>query len=239
MRFLVTRPERPGIRTAERLAEAGHSALRDPLVTLRFFPPDRLIEDMPDALIVTSASAVRGLKDHPDLPKIVGLPVWTVGGRTTEALREAGFTNFATETPDAARLASALKNMPETPQHFVHIAGMDRAADFTGLMTDAGHRLDIVEIYSADPAQALSEEAQEALQGDAIDAVLHYSRRTAEIFVRLVKADGLREKAFALQHFCLSDNIAKPLRVAGAEHVSSAVEPNEDALFDLIAAQAR
>jgi uroporphyrinogen-III synthase len=239
MRFLVTRPERPGIRTAERLVEAGHDALRDPLVTLRFFPPKHLVEDMPDALIVTSASAVRGLKDHPDLTRIIGLPVWTVGGRTTEALRDAGFTNFVAETPDAARLASALKNRPEAPTHFVHIAGMDRAADFSELLSDAGHRLDIVEIYSADPAQALSDEAVAALSGGAVDAVLHYSRRTAEIFVRLVKAADLREKAFALQHFCLSDNIAKPLRVAGAGHVQSAAEPNEDALFDLIAAQAR
>ena len=47
---------------------------------------------------------------------------------------------------------------------------------------------------------------------DKIDAVLHFSRRSAENYVNGAKDAGLAAKALAPRQLCLSAQVAEPLR---------------------------
>src|SRR5262249_51329671 len=90
-------------------------------------------------------------------------------------------------------------------------------------------------VYRATAAERLPGEAEQAIAAGELDAVLHYSRRSAETFVRCAAATGQRERALALLHFCLSAQVAEPLGEAGAVQLRIAPRPEEDALLELIA----
>lgn len=233
MKILVTRPERPARRTEDRLRRAGHDVLVDPLLTLSFHPPERLLDArLPDALVLTSSNGVRAIARHPDLPRLQGLPLWTVGLRTTMAAREIGFANPVAEAPDVKTLADALRK--KGPQRLLYIAARVRAGELSELLPE--HDVETKIVYTADPASALAPETAEALRKGQIDAVLHYSRRLAEAYLALAAAAGLAREALAPVHFCLSENVAVPLRAAAAGAIRIAAVPREDALLSLLPA---
>ncbi|MGQ4273608.1 uroporphyrinogen-III synthase [Terrihabitans sp. B22-R8] len=229
MRLLVTRPERPAVRTAERLRAMGHEPVCEPLLSLRFAPPARLLGAMvPDGVILTSANAARAIASHQDLARLVPLKLWTVGERTSRAARELGFGNLQSEAPDLVRLAGLLlKTAPAL--NLLHIAGEDRAGDLGAMIAGAGHEVETLVVYKADQEDAISAETKRALEAGEIDAVLHYSGRTAAAYLRLTEPFLAADRA-PPSHICLSEAVAAPLRKRGAD-VHVATDPDENALM--------
>jgi uroporphyrinogen-III synthase len=80
----------------------------------------------------------------------------------------------------------------------------------------------------------LPESLIDALKAGEIDAVLHFSRRSAENYVAGAKSAGVVGPALAVRHFCLSAQVAEPL--AGASHIMIAARPDEATLIELVAA---
>ena len=233
MHILVTRPAEPAARTAARLAALGHEPLLDPVLTLEFAPPEHLIGEVPpDAVVLTSANGVRALEGHADLASLVVLPLWTVGTRTSEAARELGFVVMG-EAEDLKGLADLLGDRP-APLRLLHIAGEHRAGDLGELLALAGHVVETRVVYRAARNAGLAPETQAALREGSLNAVLHYSRRSAETFIALAAEAGLSEAALQLRHLCLSNEVASPLRALGAADVLVAETPNEDALLALL-----
>jgi uroporphyrinogen-III synthase len=73
-----------------------------------------------------------------------------------------------------------------------------------------------------------------AVERGQIDAVLHFSRRSADNFVAAAKAAGLMTQALAPRQLCLSQPVAEPLRAAGAHDIAIASRPDEAALLKLL-----
>jgi uroporphyrinogen-III synthase len=71
-----------------------------------------------------------------------------------------------------------------------------------------------------------------ALKVGEVDAVLHFSRRSAENYVAGANAAGMAQAALAVRHFCLSAQVAEPL--AGADRIAIAARPEEAALIALL-----
>ena len=230
MAVLVTRPERASAHTAARLAALGHEALVEPLLDLHFMPPERLVPPVPDAVIITSSNGARAVARHPDLAKLIPLPLWTVGARTSAAARELGFT-VRGEAPDAAGLGALLGAEPE--QRFLYIAAENRSADFAVLAPQ--HIVDVCVVYRATPRAAFSSETIEALKSGRVTSVLHYSRRLAGTYLILAEAADIRAEAVKPRHLCLSEHVAEVLRTVNAPEIRVAAEPREDALLALLA----
>jgi len=76
----------------------------------------------------------------------------------------------------------------------------------------------------------------EALKAGEVDAVLHFSRRSAENYAAGARQAGIAEPALAVRHLCLSAQVAEPL--AGAGQVTIAARPDEAALIALLQAPA-
>ncbi len=74
----------------------------------------------------------------------------------------------------------------------------------------------------------------DAFARDAIEAVLHYSRRSALAFVGATRHAGLEISALALPQVCLSEPIAAALREAGASRPIVAKAPTEADLLDAL-----
>ena len=93
----------------------------------------------------------------------------------------------------------------------------------------AGWRLDIVETYEARPLAHWPADVLAALNAGEIACALHYSPRSAALFLDLAGA-----AAGQCRHICISSAAGAPLARAGLSfHVSA--RPDEDSMFALLA----
>jgi uroporphyrinogen-III synthase len=71
-----------------------------------------------------------------------------------------------------------------------------------------------------------------ALKTGAVDAVMHFSRRSADSYRAGASQAGISGPAMAVRHLCLSAQVAEPL--AGANRIVIAARPDEAALLELL-----
>lgn len=228
MRVLVTRPETDAQRTARRLEALGHECLAVPLMELRPLPfewPDAT----PDVIVVTSASAIAAL---PDVEvAALSTPVFAVGERTADAARTRGFFDVRGGGGDATALLATIAAALPASARLLYLAGVDRKPVLEAGLTDRGYAVDVREVYEVVPVDTLPVPLAQALDRGAIDAALHYSRRSAAIFCRLVVNVGFGPAVVAMRHHCLSADAAKPLHALGAKYLTIAEHPTEAALL--------
>jgi uroporphyrinogen-III synthase len=225
VRVLVTRPPELAARTARLLSALGHQPLLAPV--LEIAPTGAAPPDGPfDVLLATSAQAFIGLTPP---ARLRFAPLACVGEKTAEAGRAAGLS-VSIVAPRAETLAQWL--IGEKAQcSALYLAGRERKPILEERLREAGWRLEIVETYDARPVAAWPVEVETALMRDEIDAILHYSSRSAELALALTGADV----ASRLWHFCLSPEIAAKCRVAApAERIVTASHPDEDSIMTLL-----
>lgn len=236
MRLLVTRPETDAERTAAALRRHGHVVVIAPL--LRIEPVlDAPIDAQPwGAILITSANAAAALALHERKSALIDIPVFAVGDRSAEAMRASGFADVVSAggaVADLMRLAvERLK--PQAP--LLYLAGEDRAGDVAGALHAKGFIVHTVVLYRAVVAALLPKDAVAALTA-GLDGVLHFSARSAEAYIESARAAGVLSRALEPAQFCLSEQIAAPLRRAGAARIRVTTRPNEAALIELICAQ--
>ena len=229
MRVLITRAAADGERTAAMLAERGHGAVLAPVATIRptgaALPAGRF-----DAVAATSRHAFADLDATLDRR----LPLFAVGRRTAEAARAAGFRDVRVGTGDAPALADLLRLTLPRPVRLLYLAGRDRKPALEDALASAGYGVAVAEVYAAEPCAVWPVEVRDALKRSAIDAALHYSRRSLDLALALAARNGLEDAFLLLHHFCLSADSAEPLLERRAFTVGVAERPDEDALLALL-----
>ena len=73
-----------------------------------------------------------------------------------------------------------------------------------------------------------------AFAANGIEAVLHYSRRSARAFLEAARSAGVEISALSVPQCCISDGVATVLRDAGATQVMVAASPDENAVFGVL-----
>jgi len=242
--ILITRPAPDDQATAEVLRAKGHDVLRAPM--LRYEPvafqidPDLSV----DALLVTSANALRALAETPMPGRWRNIPLFAVGDRTARAARAAGFERIEVADGDGASLrdlvvarmrTKAARSKPaKKPAGLLYLAAADRAVDLGGELEAFGFNVVTVTTYRMIATPELPAAVCDAFSANRIEAVLHYSRRSGRAFIDAVRAAGVEISALAVPHCCISDNVASVVRDAGASQVAVAQTPDENALFDAL-----
>lgn len=137
-RLVIVRPEPGNTRTATAARRAGWRVDQMPLFAVRplaWVPPDPAGFD---ALILTSANAVR--HGGTGLAALRALPVLAVGEATASAAHRAGFTVALAGTADGAALAAEARRGGY--QRLLHLAGREHRA-----LADAT----VVPVYASEP----------------------------------------------------------------------------------------
>ena len=186
------------------------------------------------AVIITSANAPGAIAAHPARAALIKLPLFAVGRRSADAARQAGFTDVTSaggDVRDLVRLIAARRADASGP--LLYLAGEDRAADLIGELTARGIAAEMRIVYRAVTAP-FPPELIAALQAGEIDAVLHFSKRSADNYLAGAGQFGLLAQALAPRHVCLSQQIAEPLAAAGARQIAVAPRPDEAALIELL-----
>lgn len=234
MRLLVTRPVPSHGKTLQQLEDRGHTVFHAPVLhleALAYVLPNR----MPDALIATSAHVFEFLQKDVWVAESLSLPLVAVGARTARAAEDFGFRDVRFFAENATTLARVILDDFAPATRFLHLSARDRSRDFSKLLPQ--YPIDHCAIYAARAADTLPPAILGALEKGGIDGVLHYSRRSAQLFVSLLEQAGLTFAALQdLRHFCLSENVAEPLRTAGAARIVIASAPYEKALMETISA---
>lgn len=234
VRLLVTRPEPDGERTAAALRRRGHEVIVAPLLRVDAVPNVDFGAGPWTGIIVTSRNAVRALERHPRAHGLFGLPVFVVGRRTAEGARAAGFTDIISADGDAqalVRLVLARRRAADGP--LLYLAGADRTGDVEGALAQAGVAVETVVVYRAVMVKELPMPVRAALAAGELDGVLHFSRRSADIYLNCARSAVMLDSALVPSHYCLSRQVAEPLAAAGAAKIAIAARPEEAALLDL------
>jgi uroporphyrinogen-III synthase len=226
MHVLITRPLRDAQMTAQALRARGHEVLISPV--LEIIGTGASIATTSggpwDGVIATSAQAFDYL-DTEGRATIQHLPMFVVGTRTAQAAHNTGFKDIRIIAPHASELVTALAK--QAPQHFLYLAGQDRKSDLEGGLAASGHTLTALVVYEARAATGLSPQALGAMREGRLDAVLHYSRRSAALFAQLVQQAGLGEELYRLRHVCISRDAADGM----SQHCVIAKSPDQEGLF--------
>jgi uroporphyrinogen-III synthase len=185
------------------------------------------------AVIITSSNALRVLSAG-QLAPLLRLPLYAIGERSAEAARAVGFREVRWSHGDADALVHlvAERYANESAPH-LYLAGEHRAAGVAGALGRKGIKVATVVVYR-NMTTGFPLELIDAVERGMIDAVLHFSRRSAENFLAGAKSAGLVAQALTPRHLCLSEQVAEPLKAAGARNVAAARRPDETALLELL-----
>lgn len=231
MRVLVTRPEEAARRTAARLSTLGHEPVLMPL-----FRPEYLVipDEAPEpfsALALTSANAVTALEKAGAIELWRDLPVFTVGNKTAEAARNAGFRDIRSANGGGHKLAVLIRDQ-ELDGTLCYFAGEPRSPSFEDGLEEFGIRFETRICYRMVPV-TYSPETLADIFANPIDSVLLYSSETANRFFELLEKSESKVAPHT-RFLCLSPNIAACVSSEFSSRSFAAAEPNEEQLFSLL-----
>ena len=239
MAVLVTRPHPDDETTAASLRARGFDVLRAPMLR---FEPVAVHEDLNarySAVIVTSANALRGIEPHLKGHRMLELPLFAVGDHTAAAARRAGFTHVVSANGDAANLrdlvlASLKAKELKKASTLLYLAGAEISRDLASELEESGFRVVTQTTYRMIAVKSLPRETCDAFAANQVEAVLHYSQRSARAFLDAARAAGVEISALAIPQCCISATVASVVRDAGATQVVVAATPDENALFEAL-----
>ena len=212
MRLLLTRPKSDDDPLPGLLETAGHSIIIEPLLSVESLQPAAFIEVLLQAVVATSANAIRAAKSSALLAPVLELPLFAVGTATATAARDAGFKHIV-EGPGTARdlVAFMLARLQPQEGGILYFRGEHVAFELAPELTQAGLIVQECIVYRAVPAVSFTVPTLKALRQGKIDGVVLLSPRTAAIYAGLVSAAGLSPEIRKPAHYCLSDRVAAPL----------------------------
>jgi uroporphyrinogen-III synthase len=239
MAVLLTRPSPDNEASRDDLRGRGFEVLLAPM--LRFEPAP--FADDPDAnyqaVIVTSANALRAIGGALAQSPLRKLPLFAVGEHTASVARELGFAEVIVAKGDAAALRDRVlqsvraKDLKKR-RALLYLAGADIAHDLAGELTQHGLEVVTQTTYRMVALATLPRTVCDAFASDEVDAVLHYSRRSAAAFLEAVRNEGIEISALSVPQCCISANVAAVLHEAGAAQVKVAASTDERALFEAL-----
>jgi uroporphyrinogen-III synthase len=236
---LVTRPHPDDETTAAGLRARGFEVLLAPMLRFEAVAFHEDADADYGAVIVTSANALRGIESQLKASRLLKLPLFAAGEHTATAARDIGFKHVISAKGDAASLrdlvvagvkAKALKKTSP----LLYLAGADLARDLAGELAERGFTVVTQTTYRMIPLSSLPYEVCDAFAANRVEAVLHYSRRSARAFLESVRAAGVEISALSIPQCCISAAVASVVRDAGATQVMVAAAPDENAVFAVL-----
>jgi uroporphyrinogen-III synthase len=232
-RALVTRPAEDAEEIVAALRDRGMEAVLAPM--MRVVHRDRNIDAdaaRAQTILFTSRNGVRAfcaICDRRDVP------VLAVGDSTARLAVERGFGSVQSaggDSADLARLAAERLRPADGP--LLHAAGETVAGTLSETLSAAGFQVVRRPIYAAEPVDALSPAAVEALSGDMLVFVLLFSPRTARLFAERVRNAGLEPCLARLTAVCLSPAVAAETEGSDWARRAVAARPTTGALLEAL-----
>ncbi|MFQ5533472.1 MAG: uroporphyrinogen-III synthase [Sphingomonadales bacterium] len=232
MRILITRPRADAEPLAATLIAHGHDAIIEPMLDIRPVTGRPLNLDGVQAVLATSANGVRALAGVSDER---AMPIYAVGDATARQALALDFTNIRSAAGDVRSLSTLVaRDFDPRDGTLIHVAGSHLAGDLTSELQRRKFTIRREVLYCARAARRLSDHVRAALSGGAIDAIMFFSPRSADIFVNLVVQAELGPACRGTAALCLSKAVADNVTSLPWARVAIASEPTQASLLKLI-----
>ncbi|KQV73189.1 uroporphyrinogen-III synthase [Rhizobium sp. Root1220] len=235
MRVLVTRPLHSGQRTARRLRDMGHEPVLLPLSRPVHDPVAALtgLTNTDGAIAVTSAEAIHAIAARrTELAAHFNRHLFAVGEATAAQARAAGFRSVTPSGGSGNDLADAIAAKTHGP--VLYLAGSPRAETFETRAGEVGLTVTVAESYRMEPVKVDAGMLRSILAGGRLDAVLFYSRQTAETFFHISEIEAHPDKVAGTRLLCLSASVAEAVPLFLRKNVGIAATPKECSLLSLL-----
>jgi uroporphyrinogen-III synthase len=199
---------------------------------IRFIDGPAISFDGVQAFLASSANGVRAIAIRSPRRD---LPLFAVGPQTALAARAAGFADVRDADGNAEDLADTVSRWLDPRQGtLLHAGGRDQKGNLAAALEASGFRVRTEILYEANLEQSLSAEAQAALAGGTLDAVMLFSPRTAGAFADIVTRSGLSSHCRAMVALCISAAARTALAPLTFAEIRVAKRPNQDSMLDLL-----
>jgi uroporphyrinogen-III synthase len=225
---LITRPTSDAETTYSELEEIGVASFIEPMLHVNYLEPKIKINT--EKIIITSGHAARALSNIAKDIKIIA-----VGKHTEQVAMELGFTDIEHADGDSKALVDFIKAKYSPPNDsFIYAAAPITAGNLQEGLQKCGFNIRKIEVYEALPAEKLSDECITKLKQQAFDLIVFYSPRTAEVFASLITKHALEQTLITTRAFCLSKNVAEPIKKLQFAKINVAKKPENQYLLELI-----
>ena len=191
--IVVTRAKGDEHELTEALQELGHAVIHEPITeiflnhTMRAHI-DLLLQDEPNAILVTSKHAVQALALLSDIRDIC---ILAVGTATMEYAMSLGFSRVYDTGGTLESMLDYIQGGYDEDARFVYISGEHIRSDLPEILASFGMRCERVVAYQAIASEALSDTLVAQLKRGQLDAITCFSPRNAEIFIELLERAGM------------------------------------------------
>jgi uroporphyrinogen-III synthase len=219
--LILTRPAPQAEAFAAEVATRWAGAVRIILSPLLQIVPVSITADLTGVkgVIFTSAHGVAASLTA-DLPR--GLTAWCVGEKTAQLAAEAGYDAVAGPS-DGARLADKIISR-RPPGPLVHLHGFHTRGSISEWLTNAG--IGCIDVIAYDQiAQSLTDEAFDALHGNAPVILPLFSPRTATIL------DSQSPFSAPVHLIVMSTAVQGAAAAIGVRSLTVAATPDADAMI--------
>lgn len=232
MRILVTRPQEDSREISQTLEAMGHDVVAAPLLHIQFYDGPEISLDGVQAILATSANGVRAIARRTPRRDV---PLFAVGPQTEAEARVAGFAYIKNANGDGAALAHATAQWVKPDDGMLlHAAGAQAPKLLVAELEKRGFAVRREVLYEARAAQRLPDAAAQALKNGALDAVIHFSARSARTFADCATREGLAAPCEKLIAVCISEAAAAALSPLHFRETRIAKVPNQQALLALL-----
>ena len=228
MNILITRPLIDSEDLMGKLFSLGHKIIHIP--TLKISPVKTELIDMNqyDALIFTSANAIRNLKV---LNKEKNKLCFCVGSITEKIARQLGYHN----TLSAGGTVNALKNLIlnsnqiNEKSKIAYFCGDNITYDLDSELKREGLNISKVINYKSEKITDLNNQNKEIITNHSPDIIFIYSMRSGESFMEIVRNHSLYPLMTGSKVMCISEKVAKVFKSDGWSKVE-VFNPGEELL---------
>ena len=216
MRLAVTRPSEDAQKLTQGLVAQGHEVIAALLMTIQFLNAPELPQREWQAVLITSANALKALANHSELGPLKSIPCCCVGPASARLAADMGFSDIRVAGGGLVELQALVRRQlrPESGP-LLYLSGEQISGNLGGDLAISGFETVHVVLYRAVPETQLWQVLGQDIEQGRLDGVLLYSPRTARIWQALMDRHGLSSKALHVLHYCLSANVAAAL----PEHV--------------------
>ncbi|WEJ99941.1 MAG: uroporphyrinogen-III synthase [Candidatus Sphingomonas phytovorans] len=228
MSVWVTRAAPDNLATARRLKGMGYGSVVVPVIRTR--PIDHEpVEGRPDAIVFTSAHAVR----HHRRPAVNDtVPVFAVSEGIARVALSTGYANVTSTGGDEEILLGLLAHILPPGGRVVEFCSPRTAHGLSRSLAARGFRVDHLPVYDMVTVDPADMEGAAAFAAGVGGIVIH-SRAGARSVRRIIERNGWRGRIW-----CISPASAAHLSGLNGVTLSCAAEPTEAALLDLVRREA-
>ncbi len=219
-KIIVTRPEEDGVAFAQYACDRLNDISFDdflfaPMLSVAHYDVQLPEFSEGDAVILTSAHAVRVFEGDVADEAWRDLPFYVVGDKCKTALLQLGAHHIEACAPNVSSLIDALPQRQD--MRFWYLRGRDVSYDTRSALHARGQGIEELVCYEANMSTQITEECLQSIQSGDVRAITFFSQRTAQAFCDAMAREPTELPLEDITFLCISEKVADAFSEIGGQ----------------------